>query len=84
MRYDMHEYITNTYTSPEFSLWSNSWGGLAVVDMIQQRRTMARSTLRTIEAKQRARLSWFDHNRRLALLGRRGTDMCLCRTTGRE
>ena len=33
VRDDTHEYITNTFTSPEFSLWSNRWGGLAVVDI---------------------------------------------------
>ena len=75
VRDDTHEYITNTYTSPEFSLWSNRWGGLAAVDMIQQRRTAARSALRTIEAKQTARRSWFDHNRRLASLEKRGSSM---------
>ena len=80
VRDDTHEYITNTFTSPEFSLWSNSWGGLAAVDMIQQRRTAARSALRTIEAKQTARRSWFDHNRRLASLEKRGSSTQSCRT----
>ena len=80
VRDDTHEYITNTFTSPEFSLWSNSWGGLAAVDMIQQRRTAARSALRTIEAKQTARRSWFDHNKRLASPEKRGSSMQSWRT----